>query len=302
MVGLLAGGIVAWAPWQTAGAPAPSPAATWLPAPPTHGPSSAEQTDWDRIQASSKPADFARYLAQHPNGPHAAQARSRAGAWITTREGCLIADPDPEPGLSHSWSGGCTGGLAEGQGVLEQFKDGKSQATLDGVMREGTPVGKVRLVGPDFSYVGGLENGKMAGRGVITLANGSRIEGSYVAGELAGRAVIVAADQGRYEGEVKGYEPHGMGTLTTPKEQYVGSFVHGRREGQGTLVAATGLRYEGGFIAGKPSGAGVLTFANGNQLSGSFVNGLPDGRMALTSPSGQRAVKIFANGKEVPAR
>ncbi|GCL61895.1 TIR domain-containing protein [Pseudaquabacterium pictum] len=300
--GLLAGGIAAWAPWQRADAPAPSAAAVPSPGPTPRATASAEQADWDLIQTSSKPADFARYLVKHPAGAHAAQARSRAGPWITTREGCLVADPDPEPGLSHSWAGGCAFGLADGNGVLEQFKDGKSQGTPHALMREGVPVGPVRLVGPDFSYAGVLENGKPTGRGVVTLANGSRVEGSFVRGELVGRAVIVAADKGRYEGEVKGFQAHGMGTQTSAQEQYVGSSFNGRREGQGTLVLQSGLRYEGGFIAGKPSGAGVLTFANGNRLSGSFINGLPDGRLTLTSPSGQRAIKTYANGKEIPAR
>ena len=83
--------------------------------------------------------------------------------WITvTNQACRVWNPNPQPNEVVTWSGGCKDGLASGQGHLRWEVDGKLDAEYDG------------------SYL----NGKRNGHGVLTLADGRRIEGAWANDEL----------------------------------------------------------------------------------------------------------------------
>ena len=87
--------------------------------------------------------------------------------WITatnpaTNQPCKVWNPNPQPNESVTWSGECKDGLASGQGHLRWEVDGKLDAEYDGY------------------YL----NGKRNGRGVLTLADGRRIEGAWANDEL----------------------------------------------------------------------------------------------------------------------
>src|SRR5262245_60868728 len=89
--------------------------------------------------------------------PSAAPAPT-PGTWLTDqRTTCRVWDPNPKPKESITWSGACQNGLAEGQGTLEWFEDGKSTEIDQG----------------DF------QDGKMSGHNVLTFATGERFEGEF---------------------------------------------------------------------------------------------------------------------------
>ncbi len=78
--------------------------------------------------------------------------------WITaTNQPCKIWNPQPGGEEAVTWSGECKDGFASGQGHLRWTVDGKLDAEFDGV----------------------YANGKRHGHGVLTLADGRRIEGEW---------------------------------------------------------------------------------------------------------------------------
>ena len=87
-----------------------------------------------------------------------AQTNPAPPDWITaTNQPCKIWNPAPVPDEAVTWSGPCTDGFASGQGHLRWTVNGKLDAEFDG------------------SY----ENGKRNGHGVLTTADGRRIEGEW---------------------------------------------------------------------------------------------------------------------------
>jgi MORN repeat protein len=85
--------------------------------------------------------------------------------WITAmNQPCKVWNPNPQPGSNEVviWTGECKDGLASGQGHLRWEVNGKLDAEYDG------------------RYL----NGKRNGHGVLTLADGRKIEGTWVNDEL----------------------------------------------------------------------------------------------------------------------
>ena len=88
-----------------------------------------------------------------------------AASWITaTNQACKIWNPEPQPNESVTWSGGCTDGLASGNGVLKWTENGK----------------------PDVEFDGRYEHGKRNGHGIIITPDGMRMEGVWVDDQLLG--------------------------------------------------------------------------------------------------------------------
>ena len=93
-------------------------------------------------------------------------AQSQPGkppAWIAdSKTGCKVWNPSPQAHETIRWSGGCQNGYAQGKGTLEWFENGK----------------------PGDRYVGEYQEGKRNGHGVVTMSNGTRIEGDWRNDEL----------------------------------------------------------------------------------------------------------------------
>lgn len=90
--------------------------------------------------------------------PLAGVAQTQESGWISdARTGCRVSNPHPQPNEAISWSGGCTSGLAEGQGVLQWFESGH----------------------PAERYEGEMHGGQMSGHGILRTDNGGRYEGDF---------------------------------------------------------------------------------------------------------------------------
>lgn len=88
-----------------------------------------------------------------------AQAQSgKSPSWIAdSKTGCKVWNPSPEARETIRWSGACEGGYAQGKGTLQFFENGK----------------------PGDRFEGEYQAGKRNGHGVVTMSNGTRIEGDW---------------------------------------------------------------------------------------------------------------------------
>ena len=69
---------------------------------------------------------------------------------------------------------------------------------------------------------------------------------------------------------------NGQGTCTyadIPGSKYVGEFMNGKKNGQGTFTWADGAKYAGGWMDGKMHGQGTFTKDDGAIVKGLFKNG-----------------------------
>ncbi len=83
--------------------------------------------------------------------------------WIAdTKTGCKVWNPSPQAHETIRWSGGCQAGYAQGKGTLQWFENGK----------------------PGDRYEGDYQAGKRNGHGIVTMSNGTRIEGDWRNDEL----------------------------------------------------------------------------------------------------------------------
>lgn len=147
-------------------------------------------------------------------------AQQTNGEWIEDRvTGCKVWNSNPEPNERISWSGACVGGVAQGLGVVQWFKDGKPNGQTEGDYRAG----------------------KIEGRGVSVSANGNRYEGDWRDGKRHGRGILTGANGDRYDGEWRDGKPNGFGTLTRAarNEIFTGTWSNGcfRQMGAGRWAA-----------------------------------------------------------------
>lgn len=130
--------------------------------------------------------------------------------WIVDKAGCKVANPFPQPGESITWSGKCKDGLADGEGLLQWFVDGKAADT----------------------YEGTLQGGWAEGKGTLTRAEGGRYSGDWKRSLQDGDGRYDAPDGSWYEGQWKEGQPHGHGQFRRPDGKlFIGEWVDGVYEG-----------------------------------------------------------------------
>ena len=108
------------------------------------------------------------------------------------RSRCEVWNPMPQPHETVYWSGECTDGRAQGQGVLTWLLSGK----------------------PYGVYVGEMKDGKQHGHGTYNFADGSSYVGDFRDGRPNGKGTGTSPDGRKYVGEVQNGRRHGHGTLT----------------------------------------------------------------------------------------
>ena len=120
--------------------------------------------NFSRITRSGGIATIAAILGLITVVPALAQSQSgKPPGWISdSKTGCKVWNPAPQARETIRWSGGCEGGFAQGKGTLEWFENGR----------------------PGDRYVGEYQGGKRNGHGVVTMSNGTRIEGDWRNDEL----------------------------------------------------------------------------------------------------------------------
>jgi hypothetical protein len=157
---------------------------------------------------------------------------------------------------------------------------------------------KVRMTG-GICYEGQVDrNRKPNGEGVLTMPEGFRFEGTFVAGKLGGHAVMTSRDGNRYDGQYVAGKREGHGvSVYASGERYEGQFVADKREGHGVYVWPDGTRYDGQFVAHKMEGHGVEVFADGACYDGQYVADKREGHGVFVYPDGGRYEGQFVDGE-----
>ena len=108
----------------------------------------------------------------------------------------------------------------------------------------------------------------------------------------------------KYSGEVSDDIPNGQGTIIWPDgDQYVGGFVDGMFDGQGTYTHGEGDSYGniyvGEFKEDMMHGQGVFTFNDGDEYAGEFADDKFNGHGTYTKADGSTYTGTWANNELV---
>lgn len=110
-------------------------------------------------------------------------AFAQGAGWIAdARTGCNVANANPQPDESVTWSGGCVNGVAQGHGVLQWYENKRPAERYEGDMRGGDMSGNGVLVSGDGGHFEGtFRNGKADGLGTWTSPR-ETLTGTWVNG------------------------------------------------------------------------------------------------------------------------
>jgi hypothetical protein len=144
-------------------------------------------------------------------------APASAGDWISdNRMRCRVWNPNPTAQESASWSGSCEDGFAQGEGVVQWFRNGLPLERNEGSWMRGRQVGHGVQVWTTGRYEGDVRDGMPHGHGVLVLGDA------------------------RYEGEFSDGKPNGAGILRNPKGVFEGIWKSGCFR-SGNRIASIGV-------------------------------------------------------------
>lgn len=130
--------------------------------------------------------------------------------WIKCNaNGCELLDPYYSEGVTMEWSGNCSGGKADGFGILKKYQNGEWESTYEGEFKKGIREGKGK-----FTHISGtiLEctfvNGQAVGNGTWDLGDGTSYEGDIVNYRQHGNGVLKMANGGKFEGFIVSDRPY----------------------------------------------------------------------------------------------
>lgn len=254
-------------------------------------------------------------------------AKSSEPCWLeTSPTGCYVWNEEPKEHGKADYQGGCTRGLADGEGVISwangattsgTFRGGRlngrvrqteadGRVSYEGGVRDGKADGTGTAVQADGRvYVGSFRNGAPDGAGKLTDPKGNVFEGNFRNGVPDGPAKTTYADGGVVEGTYRDGKMDGAGTRSWPNgTTYAGAFRDGKMDGQGTYTLPNGDTYVATFSAGQITGPGTLRYrASGEVLTGTFSNGKPVGEATVLVREGVRyRVTYGADGKQTGTR
>ncbi|XP_043567307.1 radial spoke head 10 homolog B isoform X2 [Chiloscyllium plagiosum] len=183
-------------------------------------------------------------------------------------------------------------------------------STYVGEVVNGIRHGEGIFTSPDqlISYTGDWHQAKRHGKGTVYFnqEGSSWYQGDWVNNVREGWGTRRYKSGNVYEGEWKGFQRHGEGTMSwistneeytgqwqnglqhgfgthtwflkrvpgsqyPQRNQYVGEFVMGARQGQGKFFYANGAVYSGEWVANKKHGLGTFMLKNGRTFEGKFL-------------------------------
>ena len=130
---------------------------------------------------------------------------------LANQHGCYVWNPNLQTDETATWTGECSGGMAQGTGTLTRvWGDGKNTLELTGRFRDGKMHGQwvVRFASGSV-WEGSYVDGKRHGRWVERSADGQVGGGTFVDGKLHGRWVQRFAKGGVHEGSYVDDKKHG---------------------------------------------------------------------------------------------
>ena len=118
-----------------------------------------------------------------------AHAEPPRADWVADSHGCKVANPQPQPIETITWSGHCKDGFADGAGTVAWFSEGKVNGITSGTFKEGKLTGKGYVTLPHAVYPG-VNAGKRNVDVRRTWPFGSRLEGEFHENQLIGDGII----------------------------------------------------------------------------------------------------------------
>ena len=196
---------------------------------------------------------------------------------VTDQSGCYVWNPNLQPDETVSWTGGCAGGQAQGEGTVKWVWDSGKKSS---------------------ESTGSLQHGKMHGPWVVRFANGSVHEGPYVEGKRHGQWVERFADGGAAEGSWVEDKRHGQWILRYPNgDVWRGPFVNGKRHGDWIERNADGTSRQGPYVEGIKQGDWVEHDDDGTSRRGSYKEGEKNGQwVSLRSDGSVYEEGPYVNG------
>jgi hypothetical protein len=111
-------------------------------------------------------------------------------SWIADKNGCKVANPFPQPGETITWDGKCKNGVADGEGLLQWYINGKLADRYEGTLKEGWAEGKGTLTRAEGGrYAGTWKHSLQDGDGRYDAPDGSWYEGQWKEGQPMATAV-----------------------------------------------------------------------------------------------------------------
>ncbi len=201
---------------------------------------------------------------------------------------CFVWNANLKPGGTATWTGECSGGLAQGTGkLIRVWNDGKTTLESTGHLQDGKRYGSWIFRAKGDEAEGPYVEGKRHGRWVFRMVNGTVGEGSYLDGELTGNWVERLADgtvlEGLYaDGKKSGHwvEHSANGTVLE------GPYADGKKNGHWVERSANGTVWEGSYVDGGRHGGWVFRWADGAVFEGPFVDGELTGDWVLRMADG----------------
>ena len=165
---------------------------------------------------------------------------------------CFVWNSYLEPDETATWTGECSGGLAQGKGTLTWVRD-RGQETIE--------------------LTGFLQAGKRHGRWVLHLADGRVLEGPYVDDKAHGDWVERSANGDVGEGPIVDGKVTGDWVFRSADGNvWEGPYVDGGRHGRWVFRWADGVVFEGPFVNGELTGDWALRFPDGTVDEGPYAN------------------------------
>ena len=192
---------------------------------------------------------------------------------------CYLWNPNLQSGETATWNNRCSGGSAQGLGVIKWASDGKEQVS-EGSLVDGKKHGPWVIRFPDGREYGGpYVDGNRHGRWVVQYESGTVGEGPYVNGKETGEWVFRYPDGRESRGPYVNGEKHGR-WVEQHEDGAVGEgpWVNGKANGEWVIRYPDGREHRGPLVNGKRTGEWVFRFPDGREDRGPFVNGEMHGR------------------------
>jgi len=176
--------------------------------------------------------------------------------------------------------------IIEGNGMYT-FADG---STFTGSMMSGSRVrGRFVTKDGDVEYDGDWRGSLRHGRGKFVSVGEMKYIGQWEDDKRHGRGKCEFSGGSTYDGEWKHDAFHGSGEWKTPTQTYVGEFVDGHKQGQGTTVFHDNEgEYRGAYVKGFEHGQGKRLYADGEIYRGEWVAGKRHGKGSCAYANGDQ--------------
>lgn len=214
------------------------------------------------------------------------------------------------------YEGELKGVARHGKGTITYKEDG---AVYTGDFSEDQLTGEGTYSNPEgISYTGSVVDGKPNGRGKYVFADGSFYYGDWVDGKRNGTGEEHYADGSYYYGAFTDDRRNGQSDVTVTLENgmvytgknkyvyasgdtYVGDYLNGKRNGNGTYTWVSGQSYTGEFAGDTMEGNGTYDFGGGKApYTGVFAGGqiAESGAQDVNAPQASSPLNADATGTQ----